>query len=98
MAVLRLVSPDQLDAQAAAEDAARVAAEDRAAANQNLNSSLAAFIDNKFGQFMRHRDGTNGWSPSETYKRTKGDAAELPAAWKTGTVFKHDGPLTAALG
>jgi hypothetical protein len=43
-------------------------------------------------------DGSNGWSPSETYKRTKGDAAELPTAWKTGTVYKHDGPLTAAAG
>ena len=43
-------------------------------------------------------DGSNGFSPSETYKRTKGDAAELPTAWKTGTVYKHDGPLTAAAG
>ncbi len=41
-------------------------------------------------------DGANGFSPSETYKRTKGDAAELPTAWKTGTVYPHDGPLTAA--
>ena len=43
-------------------------------------------------------DGANGWTPSETYKRTKGDAAELPTAWKTGTVYPHDGPLTAAAG
>ena len=41
-------------------------------------------------------DGANGFSPSETYKRTKGDQAELPTAWKTGTVYPHDGPLTAA--
>jgi hypothetical protein len=43
-------------------------------------------------------DGANGFSPSETYKRTKGDSAELPAAWQTGTVYPHDGPLTAAAG
>jgi hypothetical protein len=47
---------------------------------------------------VRNYDGANGFSPSETYKRTKGDAAELPTAWKTGTVYPHDGPLTAAAG
>ncbi len=47
---------------------------------------------------VRNYDGANGFSPSETYKRTKGDAAELPTAWKTGTVYPHDGPLTAAGG
>lgn len=47
---------------------------------------------------VRNYDGANGFSPSETYKRTKGDAAALPTAWKTGTVYPHDGPLTAAEG
>jgi hypothetical protein len=47
---------------------------------------------------VRNYDGANGFSPSETYKRTKGDAAALPTAWKTGTVYPHDGPLTAAAG
>jgi hypothetical protein len=45
---------------------------------------------------VRNYDGANGFGPSETYKRTKGDAAALPTAWKTGTVYPHDGPLTAA--
>ena len=45
---------------------------------------------------VRNYDGANGYGPSETYKRTKGDQAELPTAWKTGTVYPHDGPLTAA--
>jgi hypothetical protein len=47
---------------------------------------------------VRNYDGANGFSPSETYKRTKGDAAELPTAWKTGTVYPHDGPISAAAG
>ena len=62
MAVLRLVSPDQLNEQEAAADAVRVEAEDRLANDNMLTSSLVAFIDNQFSQFARHRDSASGWS------------------------------------
>jgi len=61
-AALRIVSPDQLIEQEAMSDATRVAAEDAANENSQLNTSLVAFIDNKFSTFMRHRDGANGWT------------------------------------
>jgi hypothetical protein len=62
MPVLQLVTPDQLTQQGAAADAARVAAEDALRQDQQLTSSLVAFIDNEFWTFMRHRDGANGWT------------------------------------
>ncbi len=62
MAVLRIVSPDDLTAQEAEENAARVAAEDAANDESQLTTSLCAFIDNEFNTFMRHRDGANGWT------------------------------------
>jgi len=62
MAVLRIVSPDELADQEAADDAARVAAEDKLSKDSKLADSLVAFIDNKFTQFVRHRDGANGWT------------------------------------
>jgi hypothetical protein len=62
MAVLRVVTPDALIEQEAQDDAARVAAEDQLRQDNNLTSSLVAFIDNEFSRFMRHRDGASGWS------------------------------------
>jgi hypothetical protein len=62
LAVLRIVSPDDLSAQEAEENAARVAAEDAANDDSKLTTSLCAFIDNEFNTFMRHRDGANGWT------------------------------------
>ena len=62
MAGLRLISPEQLSQQEADEAASRVAAEDLAAANSNIVSSLVAYVDNQFNTFVRHRDGAAGWS------------------------------------
>jgi hypothetical protein len=62
VAVLRVVSPDDLTRQEADADAARVAAENRQAANSNLTTNLVAFINNEFETFVRHRDGASGWS------------------------------------
>ena len=62
MAVLRIVSPDQLSEQEALADEERVRAEDAANQNSKLTSSLVAFIDNEFATFSRHRDGASGWS------------------------------------
>jgi len=62
VAGLRLVSPESLIAsedQAARE---QVAAEQLANDNARLNNSLAAFIENRFGVFTRHRDSSQGWS------------------------------------
>ncbi len=61
-AALRIVSPDDLVRQEDADAKARVAAEEAANENSQLNTSLVAFIDNKFSTFMRHRDGANGWT------------------------------------
>ena len=62
MAVLQLVSPAELIRQEAEANAARAAAEDQAAADSAVSSSLVAFIDNQFSIFTRHRDGASGWS------------------------------------
>jgi hypothetical protein len=62
LAGLRLVSPEQTTAAAADEATALRAADDAAAQNTALNSSLVAFIDNQFSYFIRHRDGASGWS------------------------------------
>ena len=62
MAVLRIVTPDELNQQEYDADRARAAAEDAANTNTQLTSSLAAFVDNQLSQMVRHRDGSNGWS------------------------------------
>src|SRR4029077_17123324 len=62
MAVLRVVSPENLTADQQAADAGRVAAENQLAADSQLNNSLIAFIDEQFGIMVRHRDGASGWS------------------------------------
>jgi hypothetical protein len=62
MAVLQLVSPDELTRQEALADTQRVQAEDASKDAERLTSSLVAFIDNEFSTFMRHRDGANGWT------------------------------------
>ena len=62
MAVLRVISPDDLIEQEAQADAERVKAENAANENSKLATSLVAFIDNEFNTFVRHRDGANGWS------------------------------------
>lgn len=62
MAVLQIVSPDQLNQQEANDNAARVAQEDTANQNQQLANSLISFIDNQFNMMVRHRDGSAGWS------------------------------------
>jgi hypothetical protein len=62
MAVLRVISPDDLLEQEAQADAERVAAEDAANNNSKLTTSLVAYIDNEFDTFVRHRDGASGWS------------------------------------
>lgn len=62
MAVLRIVTPDELNQQEYDADRARAAAEDAANTNTQLTSSLAAFVDNQLSQMVRHRDGANGWS------------------------------------
>ena len=66
MAVLRLVSPDELTQQEAAQDAIRVEAEDRLARDSALDNSLVAFVDNQFSMFARHRDSASGWSDRMT--------------------------------
>jgi hypothetical protein len=43
---------------------------------------------------IRNHDGGTGDEPSETSRSTR--LTSLPAAWRTGTVYKKDGPLTAA--
>jgi len=62
LAVLQIVSPDQLNQQEANDNAARVAQEDTANQNQQLANSLISFIDNQFNMMVRHRDGSAGWS------------------------------------
>lgn len=62
MAVLRIVSPDELNQQEADEAAASVRAEEAANENNQLTNALVAFIDNQFNLMVRHRDGANGWS------------------------------------
>lgn len=62
MAVLRVVSPEQLISDEQTADAERVKAEDAAKTNDVLTTSLVAFIDNEFNDFVRHRDGASGWS------------------------------------
>ena len=62
MAVLRVVSPEQLISDEQAADAERVRSEDAAKASEVLSTSLVAFIDNEFNDFVRHRDGASGWS------------------------------------
>lgn len=62
MAVLRIVSPDELTRQDAETDAARVAAEDKLQQDNTLASSLVAYIDNELSRYVRHRDGGSGWS------------------------------------
>lgn|GEM_PF-5912004 len=42
---------------------------------------------------FRDANGAGGTSPSESSK--KSGLAELPLSWKTGTVYKKDGPLSA---
>lgn len=59
---LRVVSPEGLLAQEAQADQTRIDAERIAADNQNIQLSLAAFIDNQFSIMSRHRDGASGWS------------------------------------
>jgi hypothetical protein len=60
--VLRIVSPADLIAQEAANDARRVAAEDAAKAQSLWTSSLVGFIDGEFSRFQRHRDSGAGWT------------------------------------
>jgi hypothetical protein len=60
--ILRVVSPDELTAQEAANDAIRVTAEDAARDVETWHNSLAGFIEGEFSRFQRHRDGANGWS------------------------------------
>jgi hypothetical protein len=43
---------------------------------------------------IRNHDGGTGDEPSETSRSTR--LTSLPAAWRTGTVYKKDGPVTAA--
>lgn len=62
MAVLRIVSPEDLQSQEAQAAADAVAAEDRLRQEATSTSSLAGFIDNQFQQFVRHRDGASGWT------------------------------------
>jgi hypothetical protein len=62
VAGLRLVTPDDLTRAQAEEAATVVVAEDQAAENARLNTSLIAFIDNEFSRFVRHRDSAAGWS------------------------------------
>lgn len=62
MAVLRLVSPDDLVEQEAAADAERVRAEDQLRQDNVVTNSLVSFVDNQFSIFARHRDGASGWS------------------------------------
>lgn len=59
---LRLVSPEGLVAQDAQANQQAIDAQNRAADNQNLQLSLAGFIDNQFSMMSRHRDGASGWS------------------------------------
>ena len=60
--LLRVVSPDELNAQERAADQARVAAEDSAKQQSLWETNLGAFVDNEFSRFQRHRDGGSGWS------------------------------------
>jgi hypothetical protein len=60
--LLRVVSPDELNAQERAADLARVAAEDSAKQQSLWETNLSAFIDNEFSRFQRHRDSASGWS------------------------------------
>ena len=60
--VIQIASPGQLQRQEADDAAAFVAAEDAANENSRLSNSLVSFIDNKFSQFSRHRDGASGWT------------------------------------
>lgn len=64
MAVLNVVSPDELTRREADEASARVEIEDRAAIadQEQIANSLVGFIDNQFSTFVRHRDGGYGWS------------------------------------
>ena len=62
MAVLRLVTPEELISQERAADAARVEAEDKLEQEHNQLQPLAAYIDNELSTMVRHRDGGNGWS------------------------------------
>src|SRR5262245_25392284 len=62
MAGLRLVSPEGVVAQEAQTNQQQVAADQLAADNQNIQLSLAAFVDNQFEIMSRHRDGASGWS------------------------------------
>lgn len=62
MAVLRLVTPEELISQERAADAARVEAEDRLEQEHNQLQPLAAYIDNELSTMVRHRDGGSGWS------------------------------------
>lgn len=60
--VLRIVTPDALIQQEANDNAKRVQTEDAIASDALLVSSLVGFIDNQYSMFVRHRDGSTGWS------------------------------------
>ena len=60
--ILRIVSPDEASQQEAQANAARVKAEDAARNNDAITNSLVAYIDNEFNTFVRHRDGSSGWT------------------------------------
>lgn len=60
--LLRIVSPDALTAQEAANDRARVEAEDRARNQGAVATNIISFIDGEFSRFQRHRDSASGWS------------------------------------
>lgn len=59
---LRLVSPEQLIASEQEAALQRVAAEREANDAAQQMTELAAFVDNEFSTFSRHRDGGSGWS------------------------------------
>ena len=60
--ILRIVSPDEASQQEAQANAARVKAENAARNNDAITNSLVAYIDNEFNTFVRHRDGSSGWT------------------------------------
>jgi hypothetical protein len=62
VAVLRIVSPDDLTRQEAEANASRVDAENKLQQDNQLASSLVAYIDNEFSRYVRHRDSASGWT------------------------------------
>ena len=60
--LLRIVCPDQLTANEAANDKARVDAEDRSRNQGLVADNLVSFIDGEFSRFQRHRNSAAGWS------------------------------------